>query len=454
MTEIPSDVPYDNCRQYYNCEQANNCPGGMTGSTQNLSKKDIKQLQQIPVCVEKLDANPQRATKALSGSKYQQAAFLMSTLWEVTDTIKISFMPNPPGYPGQQPQWEGGLSQTTAVDASIGVTATPMIAESFGDLYGGDSTTACSTNGDCTASMGDNYTCINGSCMQDLMPKWYTKAIVLSNTVETLTPEEEDLEKKVREMDPKEAIKYIVQNKLQPLVGLKFVFVEDGGDIRINLDNRDGSWSLVGIQCRTATSNEPTMNFGWLDVATVIHEFCHALGMIHEHQNPQGKGIDWNTQRVFQWANSTQGWDMYTTCANIIKKYQLDTINGSQYDSKSIMLYSFPGELTNNNVGTTRNIKLSDLDKEWLSRMYPPDGKPRTITTGAAAAGTNENADNANNTGNKEKSWTTLQWVGIVIGVIVSIGLIIQIFRGNETKAASKPAVSNISTPSSVKKSK
>jgi len=40
--------------------------------------------------------------------------------------------------------------------------------------------------------------------------------------------------------------------------------------------------------------HEPTMNYGWLKDDTddveyrrvVIHEFGHALGAIHEHQNP------------------------------------------------------------------------------------------------------------------------------------------------------------------------
>lgn len=39
------------------------------------------------------------------------------------------------------------------------------------------------------------------------------------------------------------------------------------------------------------------MNFGWVDVPTVIHEMGHMLGMIHEHQNPKGQNIDWNDKK-------------------------------------------------------------------------------------------------------------------------------------------------------------
>lgn len=351
-----------NCEQYMDCESKGTCPQIQTDAA------SLKKLQQLSICVEKFDANPQKSSKAISGSKFQQAAFLLGTLWEPTDTINISFFPPPPGYPGEQPQWDGGEIIPNP-NLSIGVTAAPM------------SMNACSTDGDCMNSMGGSFLCVQGNCVEDLSPKWYSRTTTLSSAGETLTPEEEEFERKVRSMDPISAIKLVIMEKIQPIVGVKFVFVEDGGDIRIGLNNQDGCWSLVGTQCRTAPSNERTMNFGWLDVATIIHEFGHALGMIHEHQNPFGSGIDWNVLKVFAWANATQGWDMFTTCENIIKKYQITSVNGSEYDPKSIMLYSFPGELTNNNVGTLRNIKLSAMDKEWLGRMYPPNGSERVIQT-------------------------------------------------------------------------
>jgi len=35
------------------------------------------------------------------------------------------------------------------------------------------------------------------------------------------------------------------------------------------------------------------MNLGFLDGGTAAHEFGHAIGLAHEHQNPAG-GIQWN----------------------------------------------------------------------------------------------------------------------------------------------------------------
>lgn len=42
------------------------------------------------------------------------------------------------------------------------------------------------------------------------------------------------------------------------------------------------------------------MNLGWFDVSAVLHEFGYVLGMIHEHQSPLDKPIDWNQKALFK----------------------------------------------------------------------------------------------------------------------------------------------------------
>jgi hypothetical protein len=391
---IPSNIPYDECRKFYDCEKhAQECPSykeyvnstpevsahaGTTssGAASAAAQAQIKQLQQLAVCVEKFESKPAGGAQAAQkASKYQQAAFLLSTLWGVKDTIKISFMqPLPATYPGEQPQWDG---QTLRPPTTRKVD--PQAADS-------KDSQSCSATNECQ-KLGD-FVCANGKCVPNLMPQWYTKDLVNINMKPgmKISAEDEELEKRVRAMDPVDAIQTIVRERIQPLIGLKLEFVDVDGDIRIGLDNTKGSWSMVGVQCKQVPAEEATMNFGWLDVATIIHEFCHALGMIHEHQNPFGKGIDWNLKKVFAWANSTQGWDMYTTCENITKRYNQDLVNGSDYDPESIMLYSYPADLTNNKQATYRNVSLSEFDKMWLSSIYPKDGKERTFPNRAQAA--------------------------------------------------------------------
>jgi hypothetical protein len=174
-------------------------------------------------------------------------------------------------------------------------------------------------------------------------------------------------------MDIKEAVKKIVTERIDPVVSVKLLFTDNinESNIRITFDPNGGAWSLVGTDCREAPKSEPTMNLGWFDVGTTIHEFCHALGMIHEHQNPRSNTIQWDEQKVYSWAQRTQGWDKDTIKTNILDKYSIDQINGSDYDPFSVMLYFFPGTLTKNNVGTRQNFSLSPTDVLYLEKMYP-----------------------------------------------------------------------------------
>lgn len=195
------------------------------------------------------------------------------------------------------------------------------------------------------------------------------------------------LQKTVEDMKIVDSIIKIVTERLQPLVNLKLEFYDENkelinvntADIRIDFDDYGGAWSLLGTEClKKKHKGKPTMNFGWFDVPTVLHEFCHALGMVHEHQNPKGKVILWDVPRLETWANQMQGWDAETTKEQIVKRYATDEINGSTFDSKSIMLYFFPGNVVldpNTNkccgTGTNQNMIFSPYDVLYLNYNYP-----------------------------------------------------------------------------------
>jgi hypothetical protein len=180
------------------------------------------------------------------------------------------------------------------------------------------------------------------------------------------------LQKTVGKMSVTDAIDKIIKERITPIVGLHISRVTDPKDanVRISFDQNGGAWSLVGTDC-LHEKTKPTMNLGWFDVATVMHEWGHTLGMIHEHQNPSGNTIKWDDSKVYTWARDTQGWDKQTTNSNIISRYKSSQINGSLFDPQSIMLYFFPGSLTENNEGTHENLRLSGLDVTWINKMYP-----------------------------------------------------------------------------------
>lgn len=166
-----------------------------------------------------------------------------------------------------------------------------------------------------------------------------------------------------------EVVKRVYMDRIQPIIPFKLRFVEGNGDVRISFVGGAGSWSSVGTDCLRSPRDEVTLNYGWIDIPTIIHEFCHVLGMIHEHQNPKGNTIDWNEDRVYQWAAQTQGWDRQTAYDNIIKRYRYDQVNGSDYDPQSVMLYFFPAYLVRG-PGTQQNMRLSPLDVIWIEKTY------------------------------------------------------------------------------------
>lgn len=158
---------------------------------------------------------------------------------------------------------------------------------------------------------------------------------------------------------------------------LKFNFNDaPNAEIRIAFDTSDGAWSYIGTDCRSIPLNEPTMNLGFLDGGTTAHEFGHAIGLAHEHQNPSG-GIQWNEPVVIaEMKKSPNFWDEATTRHNILRKYTADQLNGTVFDPESIMLYFFPSTWTLNGIGTNANEVLSAIDKQFIAgaKMYPGAG--------------------------------------------------------------------------------
>ena len=168
-------------------------------------------------------------------------------------------------------------------------------------------------------------------------------------------------------------------------IGLEFEEVTDPveAEIRIGFQKGDGSWSFLGRQVlQFKNINERTMNFGWDltddedDIDTPIHEIGHTLGFPHEHQNPIA-GIVWDADVVYAaTALPPNNWDKDTTNRNILNKIPPDVVQGSSWDSDSIMHYPLgagwilqPEEFKS---GLVPESGLSNRDKSWVKAFYPP----------------------------------------------------------------------------------
>jgi hypothetical protein len=161
----------------------------------------------------------------------------------------------------------------------------------------------------------------------------------------------------------------------EPHANLSFVESTDpDAEIRVAFDPGDGAWSYLGTDCLSIPRNQPTMNLGFQDGGTSAHEFGHAIGQGHEHQNPEG-GIEWNEPEVMRDLSGPPNfWSPDQIRHNVLQKYSRDQIRGTVFDPRSIMLYFFPASWTMNGVGTEANEVLSDTDKAFAALMYPKEG--------------------------------------------------------------------------------
>ncbi|RBR24702.1 uncharacterized protein FIESC28_02475 [Fusarium coffeatum] len=153
-------------------------------------------------------------------------------------------------------------------------------------------------------------------------------------------------------------------------------------NVRVTFDPNDGNWSYIGRQCNSIPATEATMNLAWLDKfspitakerSVILHEFGHALGLLHEHQSPDhGNKAVQNINAAFKLYEKTQGWTAEQISDHVINVYnKSDITNYAHVDIHSIMHYSQPKELTGLDVDIPFNGKLSDLDKAYMILQYP-----------------------------------------------------------------------------------
>jgi hypothetical protein len=157
--------------------------------------------------------------------------------------------------------------------------------------------------------------------------------------------------------------------------GIKIDFVEQGAAA--------GYWSQLGTNSRKVAHS---MNLGDLGRDALpfpeaearrltMHEFGHALGMLHEHQSPTGNcGPEYDEEALMAYG-ALLGWSREKALSNFIPYSASPELNASEVDRRSIMHYSLPVWIFKTRDKSPcfvrPNYEISDADKAFMSRVYP-----------------------------------------------------------------------------------
>ncbi|KAK5097400.1 hypothetical protein LTR70_007601 [Exophiala xenobiotica] len=163
----------------------------------------------------------------------------------------------------------------------------------------------------------------------------------------------------------------------EAVCNLKFQRVTTAqAEIRISLADGNGYNSSVGTSCYDKPSNLPTMH---LSIAGdqpmwrrhyVLHEFGHAIGCVHEQSSPAAN-IVWNIPAVEEYyGGSPNYWTKDQIYLNVLHQYTSEEVVNTTVDTTSIMAYKIPARLTLNGFSMPLNMTLSDIDKEFIAKMY------------------------------------------------------------------------------------
>ena len=148
--------------------------------------------------------------------------------------------------------------------------------------------------------------------------------------------------------------------------------------VRVGFDENGGSWSAVGKDSLAYHPSQPTMNLGWARLDTsekdfssvVIHEFGHALGLLHEHNHPGAK-IHWNKPAVeADLSGEPNWWDQETIDFNVYEAYERSQVITTDFDAASVMIYPIPARWTLEGRSFTPSWKLSVGDEKTIRELY------------------------------------------------------------------------------------
>ena len=175
-----------------------------------------------------------------------------------------------------------------------------------------------------------------------------------------------------------------IAREWEDVANIRFTF-NDSSDTQIRVGSFPGAggFSALGTDCTSIKPGDPTMSLGRsTDKKTfrssVLHEFGHVLGCLHEHSSPLSD-IQWNDEQVYLFYENKHGKDKIWVDEQILKPLKEYETDHSSFDSSSIMIYPIDKALTKNGVSIKPPSEISLKDKAFMQQIYPPHSVPDSV---------------------------------------------------------------------------
>jgi serralysin len=190
---------------------------------------------------------------------------------------------------------------------------------------------------------------------------------------------------RIRFLDGSEALQNkilnIARQWLVPGVELDMRLARDdeSADIRVSFRILGQYWSYIGRYPELNQMNQalPTLNLGFRPgvqdedmEGTTLHEFGHALGLLHEHNHPEAL-VSWRKDVVYaELGGYPNFWDKSKVDFNVFTKFDNSQIITTDFDDVSVMIYTIPARWTTNGRSFMPSKTLSSGDKVTIFRLY------------------------------------------------------------------------------------
>jgi len=169
-----------------------------------------------------------------------------------------------------------------------------------------------------------------------------------------------------------------VINEWEQLINIKFLADDsDNAKIRVRFNGGKND-SKIGTDALTEPAENETMSFASIHADSdpvelryyVLHEFGHALGLVHEHFHPDAD-IQFNVPETIKHFQRLSGFSEADVKQNLLRKYLVNQVYCSRFDEHSLMMYNIPAICTLDGKEYKESKDLTDIDKEFISLVYP-----------------------------------------------------------------------------------